>query len=281
MKRLILILLVILTISSYSQDLKYASFNILTNSIIGGIGSGIHKKSGETFGHAFVQGMWKGAASGALNYGSKKMLQVQVANNKLDWRLCWGSKLVNSVSNTMLYNATMNERDFIGNYSINIGFLRFSTKYKVQVEPVSLGYFTFLAINKSYSFNIEKSLKTGSVLFKYTDKNINNKQSGFSLGNIASYFNYEKYVKGIQVIDEIMHTYQNQTIIHEIIHTYQNETYYSFNSYFSKIKPLNKIASKLGKYIYLDAPYNQIHYFIESQLNGYNNNYFELEADWK
>lgn len=269
MKTLIFLLILSISINSFAQeDLKYASLNILSNSIIGGIGSGIHKHSNQTFWAAFKQGAWKGSISGVLNYGSKKMLQIQAGKENLDWRLCWGSKIVNSVSNTVLYNATMNESDLMANYSINIGFLRLSTKYKVQVDPISLGCFGY-AFLMGGKFNAKMSAITGVAYFNYSWK----KSYIDSLSRKKA--NYDKY--GITYAQNIMiQTNVSESVaLHELTHTYQRLQYSQINNFF---KIYNKYEN--FKWIHNDLSSFDILYFIQNKTIGYKNNVFELEADF-
>lgn len=272
MKAIIFFLLISISIQA-QEDLKYASLNIISNSIIGGIGSGIHKKQNQTFWAAFKQGVWRGSISGALNHGSKKMLQIQAGKENLDWKLCWGSKIVNSFSNAMLYNATMNESNLMANYSINIGFLRLSTKYKVQIDPISLSSSGIILL-AGCKFNIKKSLIIGTPIFNYKFKReiyfdgqnykVKNFRSGISFGqNIITHI-----IDPNSLANELN---PNSVILHELIHTYQRLQYSQINNLF---KIYNKYEN--FKWIHNDLSSFDILYFIQP----YKNNIFELEANF-
>lgn len=258
-KTLILFLILTISIDSFSQNdhLKYAAFNVITNSIIGGIGSGIHKKSNETFFHAFGQGAWKGTISGSLNTISKEMLFIQSNKSELDWKLCWGSKIVNSFSNTMLYNATMNESNLFKHYAIDIGFLRFSTDYKVQIEPISLGCFAGIIVSGG-KFDVKKSLIVGTPIFEYSFK----KNLGKTYANniVIEKEEYYKKIKGNFL------SIKPQIILHELTHTYQRLQYSQINNFFNIYNKYENL-----KYFHNDLSSFDILYLLNKQL-------FEQEA---
>jgi len=251
-----------------SQNLKYASFNVITNSIIGGIGSGIHHKKSETFLHASLNGMWKGSISGGINSLSKQLLSIQAEKIKLNWVVCWSSKLINSVSNTMLYNVSINEPELLKNYSLNIGFIRLSINNYVQIEPISLGCFAY-AIISGGTLNINSTLTFGTPIFNYkfrriivqTPSTIYSKP--IHLGEILA--------QNILIQSGVL---SNQILIHEVIHTYQRLQYTS----------LNNVIMNYSKYENFGIIHNDISifdglYFIQNKTIGYNYNYFELEAN--
>lgn len=267
MKTLILFLLI--SVSIQAQDLKYASLNIISNSLIGGIGAGIHKNSNETFWHAFKNGAFKGSVSGALNYTSKKMLQIQAEKENLDWKLCWGSKIIDATSNTMLYNATMNNDSWLDHFAMNVGFLRFSKDYGVQVEPVSLGC-TIYSFAIGAKFNSKMSLISGIPYFDYSWEIIKHKNENGSIS-------YNPKHQGITYAQNIIiNNHANiRTQIHELIHSYQRLQYSQMNNLF---KIYNKYEN--FKWIHNDLSIFDIGYFFQNKIIGYSNNSFESEANW-
>jgi hypothetical protein len=267
MKNLILILALTITLNTFGQkeDIKYASFNILSSGIIGGIGSGIHKKQGETFGKAFINGFWRGSIAGSLNVASKEILSIQAKKENLDWKLCWGSKIVNSFSNTILYNATMNEAKLYENYSINIGFVRLSTKYKIQIDPISFGCTIYCLIDSK--IDIKNSLITGCPSFK--------KQFPIIYIYDKKTSKYIESPRGRMLAQNIIIQPNSKTnvFIHELIHTYQRLQYSNINNSF---KIYNKYENY--KFIHNDISSYDILYFLQNKTIKYDNNLFESEA---
>jgi hypothetical protein len=270
MKNLILILILtaILALNSFGQEIKYAAFNVVSSGIIGGIGSGIHKKNGETFLHAFCQGTWKGSLAGSLNVVSKEMLSVQAQKENLDWKLCWGSKIVNSFSNTILYNATMNESKLFKNYSINIGFVRLNTNHKVQVDAISFGCFAGIIIAGG-KLNSTRTLITGTPFFDYNFKRIIT-TTGTVTTSKPKHFG-QTLAQNIIIQNGHLN---NHTQLHEIIHTYQRLEISQVNNLF---KIYNKYENL--KFIHNDISSFDLLYFLQNKIIGYSKNYFEKEAN--
>jgi hypothetical protein len=283
-KLLLLLLGISISLNCIANDhFKYAVFNIGINGLIGSLGSGIHKKPNETFLHAFGQGLWKGSISGSLNTVSKELLFIQSNKGNLDWKLCWSSKIVNSFSNTMLYNATINESNLFNHYAIDIGFLRFSTDYKIQIEPISLGCFVGIFIAGG-SFDSKKSLTIGTPIFNFNFKRNDNPlfSNNFSLGQtFANNILIEKrkiitQIQGSTILSKVLsNTAINQTLSHESIHTFQRLQYSSINNFF---KIYNKYEN--FKYFHNDLSSFDLLYYVQTLLVKYNNNIFEKESNF-
>jgi len=265
MKTLTLILALVISVNMSAQNdhIKYAAFNIVSSSIIGGIGSGIHHKENESFGKAFVNGAWKGAISGSINSVSKEMLRIQSERYDLDWRLCWGSKIVNSVSNTMLYNATMNESSLLKHYSIDIGFIRLSTDYTVQIEPISLACFTGIFFSGG-KFDVSKSLTIGTPVFLQQMLST----YGKTYANNITINNQQYYVRH----NGKLLSYTPNVILHELTHTYQRLQYSSINNFltiynkYENIKPIHNDLSSFDILYLLNKTY------FENEAMFYGNN---------
>lgn len=263
MKKILIILILNITffnikgqLLSTNENKQYFAANIVSSGIISGFGSAIHKHKYENFGHAFINGFWKGCTSGTLNVLSKEILSVQAQKNYVDWRLCWSSKIINSFSNTIQYNAINNNKNLLQDYSINIGFIKLSINNKIQIEPVSLISFIYLYTNTKF-LNIDNSIKCGIPVFGHK---IHHLKEGLTLG------------QNISVIKNA-YPYPTNTICHEIIHTYQRLEWSNINYYFNTYKNFENY-----KFIHNDLSAFDIIYFIQNKSIGYSKNFFENEA---
>jgi hypothetical protein len=277
LKKLISILIITANLNCFGQkqDLKYASINIISSSLISGIGSGFHKHENETFGHAFMQGIWKGMAGGTIEFASKKMVQQSSYENNYNW--IWPARLVNSLGSSMVLNGFRNDQ-LLSSVNINVWFVNmsFNGRMHFKVDPYTMISSTVLCLNKNFKFNMSSTLQTGSIVFDKYYSNLqmdNNKLeiydlSGRSYGNtlFRNVYTSEIYAfarnNNISLIPLQNYTYA--TTCHEIIHTFQYE-----NSYLDLLNV---------KYIYLN-PYFGINYLINN-ARGYNSNVFEQEADY-
>lgn len=257
MKTLIILLLSI-CLSVNCQEVKYAAYNCLSAGLIGGVGAGINKHKGQSFTGAFKKGFVKGLIGGTVNYSSKYILYLQNPSKSLDWKIFWSSKIINSFSNTLIYNAVQNNDDWIDNYFINIGFLRFSVNNIIQIDALSLGSMAYI-FSTGAKLNIQKTLNIGIPYFDYkwqyikTEKGSHAKRYGYALGqNIV-----------------IQTNISNSTTIHEIIHTYQRSQYSALTNV--KIK-------KISKFINLDISLFDPIYLLQNKTIGYKNNIFEQES---
>jgi len=289
MKTITLILALYINLGISAQnDLKYASYNVVFNSLVSGFGSAIHHKSNESFFHAFVQGSYKGAIGGALNYSGIKLVQVSAINN--NYNLIWPGKLVNSLGTSINCNAAENKGMF-SSFQMNFYFvnLNYNGKLHCKIDPLTLGYTTYLSFKKDMSFNLKTTLETGSILFDQKsnstifDGGLPKGIFGTSLANSAyikptqEYF-YDFYKGKLLVGNQTINTIkQTQTIrdisipttCHELIHTMQYEQSYSINYLTNKFD---------NKYIYINFEFCTL--YLAANVNGYNNNYFEHEADY-
>jgi hypothetical protein len=272
MKSLIIILLTI-SLTCQAQDAKYFAYNVISSSLISGIGSGFHKNPCETFGHAFINGVWKGAIGGSLITLSKDMLHWQAENNKINWPTMWTSKIINSFGNITLNNAILNEPHLLKNYSINIGFIRLSKTYGIQIDPISLGCMGYILLDGG-KLNFNKSITTGTPIFEKafriitTDKQI-------IVGTDIVFYSYPEH-KGRKIgnnvlLDKIKGS--SNVLCHELTHIYQKNQFMSINNLF-------KIYNRFENYKFIHNDFS-LHDFTGSILNkvvGYKNNFFEKEA---
>jgi len=292
MKRFFAILIIIISLNCQAQNdhLKYAAFNVVTNGIIAGIGSGIHKKEHETFFHAFGQGAWKGATGGMLNYYGMRLVEVSANNDNLNW--IWPGRIINALGSSITYNAVKNDKIW-SSFAMNVFFMnvQYDGKVHLRVDPLSLGYATVLTFRKDMRFDFKNSLLTGSTLFEQkadtsTLYTIESGHFGTAFGNTTYYKPAKEYFynysdKGETFINDgnsyfvltSTRTIKNitiNTICHELIHNFQYEDYYYLNG-------LGVSSLKINKYLYINLNFGGL-YFLNN-LGGYDNNYFEKEAD--
>lgn len=254
MKKLVIILLVF-TSSLKAQEFKYAVYNTVSSGLIGGVGAGLNKHKGQSFFQAFKKGFVKGCVGGTLNYTSKYMLSWQDSySDNLNWRVFWSSKIVNSLSNTIIYNAANNNDTWLGHYAINVGSIRFSIDNKIELDAIS-SILTFYCFASGAKFDFKKSVITGTFIFKNTVRLIEKenvltpKYYGIALGQNIILSNYAK----------------NKTLTHEIVHTYQR----------------NMFVIHLFKNIKVKHIHNDLSAFDLLYLtSSYKSNVFEKEADY-
>lgn len=248
MKTLLTILLTI-SLTCQGQDLKYASINIISSSIIAGVGSGIHKHSNETFGHAFVNGIWKGAIGGIVQFTSKKMIRQSAFENNYNW--VWPARLVNSLGSSIVKNGC-NRENILSSFYLDIWCvnLKFDNKIHCRMDLLTIGYATVLLFTKNTSFNLQTSLISGAITF--------NNQYDYNKPNGQSFANTIYTIK-----TNIKPVFDKTIFLHEIIHTFQ----YSESNY---VAIYNRYASLNINFMCI--------YRIQNLIVGYNNNYFENEA---
>jgi hypothetical protein len=269
MKKLTILFLLVYSLNIQAQDLKYASFNILTNGIIGGIGSSIHHNSNEKITHAFVNGFWKGCVGGGLVYASKDILRMQAKQDKLVWPLMWTSKIMDSFGNTISNNAVLNEKNILKNYSINFGFLRFSTNKYIQLEPVSFGCFVYISLIGG-KLDLSRTMKVGNPVFNYSYKRIITEKDGSTINKPEK----QGEILGQNIMIN-KGTSTNTILFHEITHTYQRFQFSNINYCFDIYNKYENIG-----YIHNDISVFDLLYFIQNKTIGYSNNIFEKEADY-
>jgi hypothetical protein len=266
MKTLLTILLTI-SLTCQGQDLKYAAVNVVSSSLISGIGSGIHKHKNESFGHAFLNGCWRGAIGGGVQFMSKR-LSSQIYHRENYW---YGleSRIINSVGMSVVYSGVMNQ-SIISNYILDFGFIHYQTDFKKNsfaLNPCNLIVFVYEFFDKNNEFNVIKTLKTGVLFF---DKKLD-------LTKVGTDIKFGQSVCDVMMVQKYtanggpgMYFDKYQTASHELIHTIQYE-----NS-------LNIIV--LGnpqkiKFINWDIPVHNALY-VMTNFWGKSHNWYENEAYW-
>lgn len=278
MKNIILFLLALYSINTYSQNQsqsEIAMYNIGLGSICSGIGAVINKKPDEKTGRVFIKGLWQGAIGGYLIYESKNI--VSKIQEKESWKYSWPAKIINAAGTSIVENASSN-RNFYEQWHLNFGFnrLEFYTKkgfkIKYKIMPISLGLMISTAINNK--FELGSTLQRGELIFSNRVLNSNIEFSnGYARGNI------------IVLREDNLNNYS--VFSHELIHVYQYYDYNFVNTYFNKpLKKLNEKSmtfKKINNLIHIDlgAPVLRGLYLIENiNQDCYFDNFFEYEAEF-
>lgn len=260
--------------AQFKNNREAAFYDMGIGALVGGIGAVINKKPKEKIGKVFLKGLWQGALGGYFVFESKRLIRLTV--NKNSYNYFWPSKIVNSVGNSILENAAAN-KNFWEQYHINVGFNRFEFdmtnrgKFSYKVMPFSL-YITLENLTLG-SFDVEKSLKTGTFIFKA-------KGSLPAFETQSGTGRFLAYTKTNQIVYDPKE-YKLPFLSHEMIHVFQYEQLTNFNSLFIKPKKYFSKKSKLvnfyTKYFYTD--FNQVvwHFTYISNSN-YQTKFFEQEA---
>jgi hypothetical protein len=257
-----------------TTDFKQGIYNIGLGSVIGGVGAVINKKPDEKTGKVFLRGALQGALGGYLVFESKRM--IREFGKTENYSYVWGSKIVNAAGNSIIENASNNNR-YWESWHINFGFNRIEfnprsteSKIKYRIMPFSL-----IATASAFTvakLNLARTAKTGTFVFT------------------AEKLPYSKIVEahplGLASLNSIIIAYGLESdhnavlTAHELIHTYQYEELSGFNAF---LKPVNQqLDSKYNtvktyhKYFYTDwnALIKMLSYSIDNNLQLSLNSYF-------
>lgn len=230
-----------LTVGAQNSDGQAAVYNIVSGSVIGGIGAIINKKPNDKIGKVFLNGACQGAIGGYLVFESKRL--IRRFSVERDYSYVWPSRIVNAMGNSMTMNGAQNRR--IGEtWYLNLGFAHLNLdlnrrkKIQTRILPIS-----FILTVKGFSvseMDWKKSINTGLFVFKDDLRSQN--LFGFALANTITYDKHS---------DKMM-TYD--ILAHELIHVDQNEGIFAVNSYF------NSINANLENRFTWVARYNKVFY---------------------
>ncbi len=272
MKYIILILTTFISIEVKAQRqytrAEMIGYNVGLNAINAGIARIINKKPNEKIKDVFLDGLWKGAIGGAINYASKELVLQIHESQKPD--LLWTSRLINTLGNSVTYNAANNDGIFDYIY-FDFGFnrLKFSTKtkFKVQYKIMPFSLLFMIATASDGNLNIKRSLTTLTPYFE-----------------AKSNYNSESYSRSNHVLIQ-----NNEFIAHELIHTYSHYEFMVVNTFVHKKRNYNNneklnFWKKVNKYIYWDLLNRLVTrslYSVEGDItpNKYDN-FFEYEANF-
>lgn len=265
-------------IKAQNNDTQAAIYNMSLGAFFGGVGAIINKKPNEKIGNVFLKGFWQGSLGGYVTYQSKKM--VTDFSKSGDFKHAWGSKILNSVGNSITHNAAANI-DFWEKLHINFAFNRlefdvknnFNLNYKIM--PMAL----LATINTATqgSLDFKNTIKTGQLIFK-TDE-IDYRYNYYSKG--------QTNLNSILILNNIQSKrLKAQILASEIIHVYQYNDFSNMNALFNKPNELfinnnHKWVKFYRKWIYSDFNgyfYNNLYYLETTNRINYYDNYFESEA---
>lgn len=274
MKYIILFLAILISIDVKAQReytrAEMIGYNVGLNALNAGIARIINKKPNENIKDVFLDGLWKGAIGGSINYVSKELVLQIHESQKPD--LLWTSRLINTLGNSVTYNAANNDGIFDYIY-FDFGFnrLKFNTKSKFKVQykvmPFSLLFMVATALDGN--FNIKRSLTTLTPYFEAKSNYIG-----------------ESYSRSNHLLIK-----NNEYIAHELIHNFSHYEYMVVNTFVHKkrnYKNDKKLSflKKVNKYIYWDLLNRLVTrslYSIEGDSGNnpnYFDNFFEYEANF-
>lgn len=222
MKYIILILTTLILIEVKAQReytrAEMIGYNVGLNALNAGIARIINKKPNEKVKDVFFDGLWKGAIGGAINYASKELVLKIHESQKPD--LLWTSRFINTLGNSITYNAANNDGIFEYIY-FDFGFnrLKFSTKnkFKVQYKIMPLSLLAIITTVSDGKFNIKRSLTTLTPYFE-----------------AKSNYNGESYSRFNHVLIQ-----NNEDIAHELIHNFSHYEYMVVNTFVHKKRNYN------------------------------------------
>lgn len=269
-----------------NNDFEAGFYNIVTGSIIGGIGAVINKKPEERFLKVAIKGLGQGALGGYFMFESKRL--IRIFSKTGDYGYVWPSKIVSSAGSSVIENAAAN-RDFWDEWHLIVGFNRIEIstekKFQVRYRIMPLALAGTIMSSQMGKFDFERTLKTGSLIFSTGQFDKKGNQTGFTYGrtNIFS--------SSIVILNNWEGEY---ALSHELIHAYQNEMLMGFNNYLDKpltyLDNKNKISQAYNKIFYTDVSgfVGLFLYNIENNnQKDYQRNLFEKEAfyftdqEWK
>lgn len=202
-----------------NNDFQAGLYNVVSGSLIGGIGAIINKKPNQPTGNVLLKGLGQGALGGLISFQSKTLVRNFAKTG--NYAYIWPSRLTNSLGNSIILNAAAN-RNFWERYYLDIGFchlefdLKRENRLQIRVLPFSFVGAVDGFVNGSFDFR--RSLYTGVLFFK---------SSRFEqFGGWAFYNN-------ISLNDSVLENRSN-LIAHELIHVYQYQGLIGINSMIDK-----------------------------------------------
>ncbi len=257
--------------SNIDRTIEMSSYNAAFNGIVGGVGSAMHKHSGEKTINAFFKGFYKGVASSLVMSTGKSMTSLIFSEQ--DYWYGWVAKITNSLGASMLENTIQNNGLF-SNYGIDLIFMRVDINKKIQARlmPYHAGTFLYYTLTtKDVKLDWKQSLETGTLSYHETTSRYRMENSGFTYNNVV-YVDYKQLNGFTESNYNIFNAYQ--CYAHETIHTYQDRNFTSLNYLWSKQK---------NKYFFWDTPFFEAAYMVGDILNPNGNhlaNPFEYEAEY-
>ena len=292
---IIFIFLLLYTLNLKSIDLRFNHNDIkygITNTLSGGFTSAIiacfNKPNNKTIPETFLNAFYKGCIGGSLNYSGMKLIQQSAYNNTYSY--IWPARFINSFGNSIIYNAANNQK-ILSSFTTNVFFANIAiqkNKLSFKIDPFTLTSFITLSCIDNYNFDLNGTIKTGSLLFTEKNDIIHDMyiigQVGANFGNTIITKDAKRYHWNINnVNDELLidnnyiKNYSFQITCHEIIHSFQYEKYQSFNI-LTTDKICNHINTNLNRFFLINPNFGIL--YLLNNINGNSHNYFENEADF-
>lgn len=264
------------SVKSQHKDSQAATYNIVTNAVLGGIGAVINKKPGEIFHKVLLKGMGQGALGGYVVFESKRL--VREFSETENYGYLWPSKILNAAGNSITYNAATN-RNFWERWHLDFGFnyLEYDFKRKKKLRYRILPFALYGNVNGFVNGNLDlrRTLYAGQFIFK--NKMINSTWDFQPLGiTKANTIQFDPRFNNFSI---------EEVLAHEIIHVYQYNDFFASNAFMNKpitnwnqnssiIRAFHKVFKTDYNYLLFNGLYN-----MEILLGGeYENLFFEREA---
>lgn len=278
-KFIFIILLLSLNTHAQKNDFEAGIYNIGGGIIISGIGSILNKKPNEKFGTTLIKGMAQGAIGGFLVFQSKSL--IRKFSKTENYGYVWPSNILNAAGTSFIENGAAN-RPFGSEWHINLGFNRLeittNKKFKLKYRIMPLSLIGTLRNAVSNRFDIEKSFKTGFLIFTSNEIEVDDDGNDLIYGQTT----------GSNSILVLNNKFGKFALPHEIIHVYQYEQFSGINMYLNKPKNKYSDNNKLFQ-LYSKIFYTDFNYFIfqglyyignPDQKNQLKNNFLEREAEY-
>jgi len=278
MKAIIILCLSIpLCVSAQKQQRTLFIYNGAFGGVTAGIGSVINKPCHANWKTTFIKGFWQGAIGGILNYSGKKLLYP--VNKQQNSLYAWPAKILHAAGYSIVENAALNE-PFLQNWHMDYGLFRidlsFNKKKSFKVRLLPEAVVATVIAGQYGKFDLSSSLMTGEIIFKsrrVLDLPNTQPAEGATFGRVVVYVENDQSYYG-----------KDRILSHELVHRYQYNEYQVFNTW---LKPVgDKIKSKqlqtiFSRYVYFDAPYAFIPYYIIGQYRDahFYQNFYEFEAE--
>jgi len=292
MKKIVIILLISLNFSCFSQSFnqqerQIIAYNILFGGINGGIGAAINKPKHEKTTKAFIKGFYKGCIGGTLMYAGKRtsaLIKIEATKHdqitsmfRSDFRYNsfgygWAGKLIHTTGASIVENASTG-RGFLEDWTMDYGPIRmsFNTKnlspsFRLKAE----GSYRFIQLFFHGKLSIKKSLLIGTPYFisnpEYAELDFNGRHKAGSI-----------------IVNEGHLANVHQVTTHEYIHSLQERenSIYLYLTYKTNSKFMNKYGSYkfIGKYLCVEPIYvSTVRWIIQPSRENYFKSYSEMEA---
>lgn len=232
-----------------SQRVGYAAYNVGINALVGGFGSAINKKKGQSFGNAFLKGLGKGAVGGILIHQAKATAYQVYVREQEGW--AWPARLTNALGSSIVQNAAAN-RGMLDRLHLNLWVVRADYDLKdrqLLVRAVPSELVGAVYMSRYGSFNFGKSLQTGLLFYDIpSDKLTHTKSIGHTIATAVAV--------GTPHFGEFSY---HKVVAHELLHNLQYESAVWLNPYFNRIDtPLKEKFGwykTLARFVYLDMNY--------------------------